>query len=82
MSQWFYIRQWKAAAKERLKAHRTIHVSWNTLDTQEKELPKFVKLPEEVPLTNDTIFNYLLTEYKSKAVDWSVPQRGPNETRV
>ena len=74
-NQWFYIRQWKRAAWARLLEHRTIRVVWDTDDADQREiLPKHVKLPDEVELTNKGISNYLSDTYNWSLADWFVAQ--------
>ena len=59
-NQWFYLRQWKQKAWERLLEHRTVRVSWDTDEEDQREiLPQFVMIPEGIELTNDSISNYL-----------------------
>ena len=36
-NQWFYIRQWKQKAWERLLEHRTVRVSWDTDEEDQRE---------------------------------------------
>ena len=80
-SQWFYLRQWKQKAWQRLLEHRTIRVCWDTdLEDQREILPKFVKLPSGVELTNEGICNYLSETYDWCVSDWFVAQGGENET--
>lgn len=79
-SQWFYLRQWKQKAWQRLLEHRTIRVSWDTGEEDQRELlPKFVKLPEEVELTNEGITAYLSDTYSWCISDWFVAQGENNE---
>ena len=80
-NQWFYIRQWKRAAWERLLEHRTIRVSWDTAEDDQKEtMPQFVRLPEGVELTNEGISNYLSDTYGWAVLDWNVATRTRHET--
>ena len=72
-NQWFYIRQWKQAAWERLLEHRTVRVSWDTDGIDPREiLPKFVIIPEEIDLDNESISNYLSDTYSWCVSDWYV----------
>ena len=74
MSQWFYIQQWKRAAWERLLEHRTVRVHWDTDDEDQREiLPKLVKIPAGIDLTNEEILNYLSHTFDWCVLDWSVP---------
>ena len=82
-SQWFYIRQWKQKAWERLLEHRTVRVHWDTPDEDQREtMPQFVQLPTGVDLTNEGISNYLSDTFGFCVLDWSVAHRSPDETRV
>ena len=81
MSQWFYIRQWKQKAWERLLEYRTIRVKWQTDNLSQREtLPKLVKLPLDVELTNEGICKYLTDKYGWCVYDWSVADGDINET--
>lgn len=80
-NQWFYIRQWKRQAWERLLEHRTVRVIWDVDDDDGKEtMPQFVKLPREVELTNQGISNYLSDTFGWCVLDWSVANRSQNES--
>ena len=73
MSQWFYIRQWRQKSWERLLEHRTVRVSWDTDDGDQREtLPQFVRIPDDVELTNEGISDYLSDTFgcyhKSKGI--------------
>ena len=82
-NQWFYIQQWQKLSYERLKAHRTVRVSWDSEGKDQREvLPQFVTLPAEVELTNQGICNYLSDTFGWTVYDWSVSQRKEDETRV
>tara|TARA_Y100000992_G_C20932828_1_gene335301 strand:- start:220 stop:474 length:255 start_codon:yes stop_codon:yes gene_type:complete len=82
-NQWFYLQQWRQKAWQRLLEYRTIRVHWDTDNIDSREvLPKFVKLPEEVELTNKGISNYLSDTFDWCVLDWSVAQGEINETRV
>ena len=79
-NQWFYIRQWKQKSWQRLLEHRTVQVHWDTDGVDQREtLPKFVKLPPEVELTNDGISSYLSDTYDWCVKDWFVAQGETNE---
>ena len=81
MSQWFYIRQWKQQAWERLLEHRTVRVSWDTPEENQTEtMPQIVKLPKEVKLTNEGISNYLSDTFGWCVADWHVATRSHDET--
>ena len=83
MSQWFYIRQWKRKAWERLLEHRTVRVSWDMPDEDQREtMPQFVRIPEGIDLTNDGISNYLSDTFGWCVSDWSVAHREQYESRV
>ena len=83
MSQWFYIRQWKQKSWERLLEHRTVRVSWEVDDGDQREtLPQFVKIPDGIDLTNEGIGNYLSDTFGWLVQDWSVAQRRNNEPRI
>ena len=72
-NQWFYIRKWKQKAWERLLEHRTVRVSWDTAEEDQREfLPKYVTLPPEVELTNEGICNYLSNTFGWSVKDWMV----------
>ena len=76
-NQWFYIRQWKRALWEQLLEHRTVRVSWEVDDGDQKEtLPQFVQIPIEIDLTNEAISNYLSDTFGWLVLDWSVARRG------
>ena len=82
-NQWFYIRQWKQKAWERLLEHRTVRVSWDTDGEDQREtLPQFVQIPEGIELTNEGICNYLSDTYGWCVGDWSVAHREQYESRV
>ena len=83
MSQWFYIRQWKQKAWERLLEHRTVRVSWDTAEDDQREtMPQFVRIPDEIDLTNEGISNYLSNTFGWCVADWSVAHREQYEARV
>ena len=83
MSQWFYIRQWRQKSWERLLEHRTVRVSWDTDDGDQREtLPQFVRIPEDVELTNEGISDYLSDTFGWCVSDWSVAHKEQYETRV
>jgi len=73
-NQWFYIRQWKRHAWERLLEFRTVRVTWDTENSIDDDmtLPRFVTLPEGINLTNEGISNYLSDTYGWCVLDWSV----------
>ena len=82
-NQWFYIRQWKQQAWERLLEHRTVRVCWEADDGDQREtLPQFVKIPDGIDLTNEGIGNYLSDTFGWLVHDWSVAQRRNNEPRI
>ena len=82
-NQWFYIRQWKQQAWERLLEHRTVRVCWEVDDGNQREtLPQFVKIPDGIDLTNEGIGNYLSDTFGWLVQDWSVAQRRNNEPRI
>tara|TARA_X000000950_G_scaffold218134_2_gene262501 strand:- start:201 stop:437 length:237 start_codon:yes stop_codon:yes gene_type:complete len=73
MSQWFYIQQWKQKAWERLLEHRTIRVSWDTDEEDQREImPQFVRIPDGIDLTNESISNYLSDTFGRSVADWNV----------
>ena len=72
MSQWFYLQQWKQNAWERLLEYRTVRVVWDTDDEDQKEiLPRFVRIPEEIELTNEGICDYLSDTFGWCVKDWA-----------
>ena len=72
-NQWFYIRQWKRAAWERLLEHRTVRVCWQVDNGDQRErMPQFVRIPEGIDLTNECISNYLSDTFGWLVQDWSV----------
>ena len=80
-SQWFYIQQWKQRAWESLLEHRTVRVQWDTDGLDQREiLPKIVKIPEGVELTNEGICGYLSDTYSWCVSDWNVAYGVQNET--
>lgn len=82
-NQWFYIRQWKQAAWQRLLEHRTVRVQWDTDTIAQREiLPKTVKIPEGVELTNEGICGYLSDTFGFCVYDWNVAYGVQDETRV
>ena len=82
-NQWFYLRQWKQKAWERLLEHRTVRVSWDTDEEDQREiLPQFVMIPENIELTNDSISNYLSGTYGWCVADWSVAHKEQYESRI
>ena len=83
MSQWFYIRQWKQKAWERLLEFRTVRVCWDTDEEDQRgTLPQYVQIPDGIELTNDGICNYLSDTYGWCVSDWSVAHREQYEPRV
>ena len=75
-NQWFYIRQWKQKAWQRLLEHRTVRVSWDTDEEDQREsLPQFVQIPEGIELTNDKICKYLSDTFGWCVADWSVAHK-------
>ena len=83
MSQWFYIRQWKQKAWQRLLEHRTVRVKWDTAEEDQREtMPQFVRIPEGIELTNESISNYLSDTFGWCVLDWSAAHREQYETRV
>ena len=71
MSNWFYIQRWRQKAWEALLEHRTVRVSWDTDDGDQREtLPQFVKIPEGIDLDNDSICNYLSDTFGWTVLDW------------
>ena len=75
-NQWFYIRQWRQAAWQRLLEYRTVRVSWDTGETDQREtLPQFVKIPADVELTNESISDYLSNTFGWCVLDWSPAHR-------
>ena len=83
MSQWFYIRQWRQKSWERLLEHRTVRVSWDTDDGDQREtLPQFVRIPDNVELTNKGISDYLSDTFGWCVSDWSVAHKEQYESRV
>ena len=82
-NQWFYLRQWQQKSYERLLSHRTVRVSWNMdIGDQRETLPQFVRIPDEIDLTNHAISNYLSDTFGWCVSDWFVAQGDFNETRV
>ena len=82
-NQWFYIRQWKQKSWERLLEHRTVRVSWDTAEEDQREtMPQFVRIPEGIELTNEGISNYLSDTFGWCVSDWSVAHREQNEPRI
>ena len=82
---WFYIQQWQKKSYEKLKKHRTVRVSWEALEgdrDQRETLPRFVKIPDHIELSNRAIRNYLSDIYGYTVYDWSVSQRQEDEARV
>ena len=73
---WFYIQRWRQKAWEALLEHRTVRVSWDTDDSDQREtLPQFVKIPEGIELTNEGICNYLSGTYDWCVKDWFVADK-------
>ena len=82
-NQWFYLRQWRQKAWQRLLEHRTVRVSWDTDDYDQREtLPQFVRIPDEIGLTNEEISNYLSDTFGWCVLDWSVAHKEQYETRI
>ena len=80
-NQWFYLRQWQQRSWERLLEHRTVRVSWDTDNEDQREiLPQFVKIPIGIDLTNEGISNYLSDTFGWCVSDWFVAQGDLNET--
>ena len=80
-NQWFYLRQWKQSAWQRLLEYRTIKVIWKLEDTEARDdLPKIIKIPLEVELTDDGISTYILNTYGVKIIDWNA-SRSPLEIK-
>ena len=75
-NQWFYIRQWKQKSWERLLEHRTIRVHWDVSENEQSDtLPKFVRLPAEIDLTNKAISSYLSKMFSWSVSSWSVAHK-------
>tara|TARA_R110001599_G_scaffold199739_1_gene396463 strand:+ start:359 stop:598 length:240 start_codon:yes stop_codon:yes gene_type:complete len=75
-SQWFYIQQWKRSTWELLLEYRTIRVSWNLDDgTIVETLPRFVEIPSDVELTDESITKYLSNTYNWPILDWNVARK-------
>lgn len=75
-SQWFYLQQWKRQSWQRLLEHRTVRVSWGMDGEDQREtLPQFVRIPEEIELTNEGISNYLSDTFGWCVQDWHVARR-------
>lgn len=68
--EWFYIQQWKNKQYEHLHKNRLIVVNWET--DEEYNLPNPVKLPLQVELTDDAIYNYLSETFGHLASSWQV----------
>ena len=83
MSQWFYIQQWKQKSWERLLENRTVRVKWDTPDQDQSEtMPQYVRIPDEIELTNEGISSYLSKTFGWCVADWSVAYREQYESRV
>jgi len=83
MSQWFYLRQWQQKAWERLLEHRTVRVSWDTGEEDQREtMPQFVRIPAGIELTNEGISNYLSDTFGWCVSNWVVAHREQYESRV
>ena len=83
MSQWFYIRQWRQKSWERLLEHRTVRVSWDIPDDDQREtMPQFVRIPENIELTNEGISNYLSDTFGWCVSDWSAAHKEQYESRI
>ena len=83
MSQWFYIQQWKQKSWERLLENRTVRVKWDAPDRDQAEtMPQFVRIPDEVELTNEGICNYLSDTFGWCVSDWTVAYREQYESRI
>jgi len=82
-SEWFYLRQWRQAAWQRLLEHRTVKVCWDTDEKDQREiLPQFVRIPAGVELTNKGISDYLSNTFGWCISDWFVAREDESETRV
>ena len=82
-NQWFYLQQWRQRAWERLLEHRTVRVSWDTAEEDQREtMPQFVRIPDGIDLTNEGISNYLSDTFGWCVRDWSVADGDQYETRV
>ena len=80
-NQWFYLRQWKQKAWERLLEHRTVKVQWDVPEENLREtMPQFVKIPAGIDLTNEGISNYLSDTYGWCVSDWFVAKGESNES--
>ena len=69
--EWFYIQRWKKNQYEHLVQHRLILVQWETYE-EKLNLPRTVKLPPEVELTDSAINNYLSETYGYLVSSWRV----------
>ena len=79
-NQWFYIRQWKQKAWERLLEHRTVRVSWKYEDIERREmLPELVTIPSGIDLTEESINDYLTSTFGWQVASWAVARRIRNE---
>ena len=75
MSQWFYIRQWEQKSWERLLEHRTVRVSWDIPNEDQREtMPQFIKIPDGIDLTNEAICSNITDTFGWCVIDWSVAE--------
>ena len=80
-NQWFYLRQWQQKSWERLLEHRTVRVSWDVDKEDQREiLPKFVRIPDGIDLSNEAISNYLSDTFDWCVADWFVAQGAYDES--
>ena len=70
---WFYSQRWAQKKWEKLLETRTVKIVWKT-NGEEVELPKVVKLPNDLDLTNEAISNYLSNEYGWLVLEWGVAE--------
>lgn len=72
-SEWFFIRNKEKEDWIVLLTERTIEVVWDTDDVDQREiLPRKVKLPAGIDLTNSEITNYLSNQFGYTVSDWWV----------
>ena len=70
---WFYSQRWAQKKWQKLLETRTVKIVWKT-DGTDLDLPKKVKLPDDLDLTDKAICNYLSDEYGRLVLNWTVTE--------
>ena len=72
-SEWFFVKNKSDEEWIILMTTRTVEIIWDTGDIDQREiLPRKVKIPRGIDLTNDAISDWLTSEYDWTVLDWWV----------